>query len=321
MNLMPVRPRVLFFGAAGQRSRLALEALLAGNVPIAAVVVPRPRLPAAPAVRRLEPAPASAAELPLLAAPMAPDVVDLAWSHCIPALAAGPLTSPDAHAALAATAPDLLCVACFPYLLPRDLLALAPLGGLNLHPSLLPAHRGPAPLFWTFRSGDPEAGVTVHWLDEGFDTGPIALQERVRVPEGITGEALGADLAGRGARLLARAIQALTDGELPRIPQDTWTASYHSWPAAADWEVTGDWPARRAFNFLRGVAGGGRPVIRIAGQQFSVGTALGYEPAAHLGAAWRADGDELLVQCTPGVLRVRLTARSPAAPPSPAIPG
>jgi methionyl-tRNA formyltransferase len=255
-------------------------------------------------VRALNP-PAVRSPLPLLSEAGLPSLVELARDHCIPVLTAGRLSDPAAAAALAAFAPDLLCVACFPRRLPPPVLSLARRGGLNVHPSLLPRHRGPTPLFWTLHAGDETAGVTVHWLDEGIDTGPIALQEAVPLPAGTSGDALAADLARRGARLLARAVALLAEGSLPRLPQNPGAASYRSWPAAPDWIVPTTWPAPRAFRFLRGVAAWGQPLVRVDGKTFPIDAALDFQPAARLGCPWQRRGGDLLIQFSPGVLRAR----------------
>src|ERR1051326_1425127 len=68
---------------------------------------------------------------------------------------------------------DLICVASFPRIIPPHILARAKRGGLNVHGALLPKHRGPDPLFRTYFDEDQEAGVTVHWMDEGVDSGDI----------------------------------------------------------------------------------------------------------------------------------------------------
>src|ERR1700686_2568971 len=68
---------------------------------------------------------------------------------------------------------DLFCVATFPRILDAGVLALPRLGVLNVHPSLLPRHRGPDPLFWTFFDSEAETGVTVHWITQEVDAGDI----------------------------------------------------------------------------------------------------------------------------------------------------
>src|SRR6185312_10369836 len=103
-------------------------------------------------------------------------------------------------------------VACFSRRLPGTLLRLPRLGCLNVHPSLLPAHRGPDPLFWIFHDGDETGGVTIHLMDEGFDTGPIVLQENVALSDDTTEAVLDLVCARRGGELLAEALFELAAG-------------------------------------------------------------------------------------------------------------
>src|SRR5256714_7281591 len=136
----------------GRFSRAPLAALLAAECTVGAVVVLRPTGVAgdgAP-LRVLLPPRRRPRALPLVAARSEPTIVGLAWAHGVPVLEAGRLAHPQTLAALHDLRPDVLCVACFPRLLPPELLDLARHGGLHVHPSLLPAYRGPAPLFWVF---------------------------------------------------------------------------------------------------------------------------------------------------------------------------
>src|SRR5947207_4803135 len=71
---------------------------------------------------------------------------------------------------------DLICIASFPRIVPPSILARAAHGGLNVHAALLPKHRGPDPLFWTFFDFDEVTGVTVHWIDAGVDSGDSVAQ-------------------------------------------------------------------------------------------------------------------------------------------------
>ncbi|HEV2236168.1 MAG TPA: formyltransferase family protein, partial [Ktedonobacterales bacterium] len=196
-------PRVLFLGMAGAFSWLPLRALRADGIAVAAVLLPDDRPAAGASLRALEPAAPPRSTLPLLTPHLEPSIVTLAWERAIPAYA---LARPVAGAALAALGDlgaDVLCVACWPWRLPPALLALPPRGALNLHPALLPAHRGPAPLFWTLRAGDATAGVTIHQMDATLDGGAIVAREPVALYDGEAGDALERRCAETGGRLLA----------------------------------------------------------------------------------------------------------------------
>jgi methionyl-tRNA formyltransferase len=241
--------------------------------------------------------------------------VRIAWERGIAVFAAARLGAPETIAALAALRPDLACVACFPRRIPAALLELPPLGWLNIHPSLLPAYRGPAPLFWALRNGAPTVGVTVHFMDEQLDTGDIAAQAPLVLPDGITGVQADRLCADLGGRLLIETLQRLQAGTLERRPQPP-GGSYDGWPTPADWALSADWPARRAFNFMRGTNDWGRPYLVVAGgARLWLESAISYAPQELLGAPYTRAGRELAIQFAPGVLRA-WRQDSASAPPT-----
>lgn len=128
------------------------------------------------------------------------------------------LQSPETLAAITALAPDLGVSLYFGYILRRPLLDLFPRGVVNLHPSLLPHGRGAYPNVWAIVDGTP-AGVTLHWVDEGVDTGDIAAQREVPVDPWDTGESLYRKLSAAAQALFRDAWPALVADTLPRTPQ------------------------------------------------------------------------------------------------------
>src|SRR6266536_191528 len=124
--------------------------------------------------------------------------------RCPKAPGKGGFSNPGTIRVLTEYQPETICVACFSKRIPRDILDIPRLGCLNVHPSLLPANRGPEPLFWTFREGNQRTGVTIHLMDEGMDTGPIVAQEALEIPDGISYTQLEAQCAELGGKLLAR---------------------------------------------------------------------------------------------------------------------
>ncbi|MFO7167127.1 MAG: formyltransferase family protein [Chloroflexota bacterium] len=300
--------RAIFFGMPGAFSLAALDALLAAGRQVDAVVVPARR--DAPFALRRADAPAPAGTIPLAGPGRAADIVARAWERGLPVLELARERAAEAREGLAALRPDVVCVACWPRRIPAELLALPPLGFLNVHPSLLPAFRGPEPLFWIFRSGAP-AGVTVHFMDEGLDSGPIAAQEPVELPDGISGPEAEARCAGVGGRLLAEALRRLEAGALERRPQPPGGSAYGP-PGPDDFTLDTGWPARRAFNFMRGTAEWGEPYPVVAGgERLLLIEALAFDPAAELGAPAVRSGEIARVQFAPGVLTA-LAAKAPA---------
>jgi len=115
--------------------------------------------------------------------------------------------------------PDLLVVVAFGRLIPPDVLALAPLGGINLHPSLLPRYRGAAPIPRAIAAGETATGVTVLHVSEELDAGDIILQRAVPNHPDDTAAILEGRLAGEGAGLLVEAVHLLEADQAPRTPQ------------------------------------------------------------------------------------------------------
>ena len=119
---------------------------------------------------------------------------------------------------LRAYEPDVCLCFGYPWLLPPEVLAIPPLGVLNGHPSLLPRWRGPFPIAWTVREGDPELGLTFHLMDERFDTGPILAQGSAPVPAEYDWTTFEPCLAALAQELLPQALDRLARGH-PGEPQ------------------------------------------------------------------------------------------------------
>lgn len=115
---------------------------------------------------------------------------------------------------------DLIVVVAYGQILPGELLRIPPLGCVNVHPSLLPRHRGAAPIPWALLQGDTTTGVTTFYLNEALDAGDIILQRSVSIREGDDAGSLSARLAEIGAELLQETVSLIGRGEAPRTPQD-----------------------------------------------------------------------------------------------------
>jgi len=117
-------------------------------------------------------------------------------------------------------APDLIVVAAFGQILPKEILRGPRLGCINIHPSLLPKYRGAAPINWTLIRGDRTTGVTIMQMDEGVDSGDVLLQKETSIGEEETFGELHDRLAKMGAELLLTALAMLEAGALQPRPQD-----------------------------------------------------------------------------------------------------
>ncbi len=116
--------------------------------------------------------------------------------------------------------PDLCVTAAFGQILSHEILEIPPLGNINVHASLLPKHRGSAPIAHAIMCGDPKTGVTTMMMDEGIDTGDMLLQQETEIGETETCGELTERLGLVGAEVLRRTLEALQAGTLRRIPQN-----------------------------------------------------------------------------------------------------
>ena len=116
-------------------------------------------------------------------------------------------------------APDLNVVVAYGQILPQALLDVPKHGSVNVHTSLLPRHRGAAPIQWAILDGDLETGVTIMKMDAGLDTGPILTERRTTIEEKDTGQSLHDRLAVMGAELLVETIPNWVNGKIVPRPQ------------------------------------------------------------------------------------------------------
>jgi methionyl-tRNA formyltransferase len=130
------------------------------------------------------------------------------------------INTPEGVAGLRAMQPDLLVVAAYGQILSKDVLAVAPQGGINVHASLLPKYRGAAPVAWAIYHGETRTGVTIIRMSVHLDAGDILAQETIDIgPEETAGE-LEARLAVLGSRLALMVIEQMAAGTTKGIPQD-----------------------------------------------------------------------------------------------------
>lgn len=211
-------PLFIYAGQGGPLSRRPLEALLEAGYRPQAVLMPVTANTSNPSK-----------SLPVRP-PRDPDsLAFMAFEEDLPLLGWQQGKEAEIAAEITELGPQLVVCSCFPWRVPPRLLGIPRYGWWNLHPSLLPAYRGPDPLFWQQRAAESKTGISLHQMDEGFDTGPILGQAAVSLALGDLREAeqrLGAE----GGQLLLRALQELMAGELRPRPQATAGASYQPLP-------------------------------------------------------------------------------------------
>jgi methionyl-tRNA formyltransferase len=184
-------------------------------------------------------------------APELPPVKQVALRLGLPVLQPETLRKEEAVAQLAELRPDVGVVAAYGEILRKAVLAIPPLGYLNIHPSLLPRHRGPTPVPGAILAGDAETGVSVMKLDAKMDAGPILAQQRVPLPSDARAKATTTELFELGARLLLETLAPYAAGEIEPIAQDdsqaTYTALLKKTDGAIDWHT----PAERIERMTR----------------------------------------------------------------------
>ncbi len=240
-----------------------------------------------PALRRVEP-PGRRRVLPVNQKGPYISVPQLAWERSIPLWEVTRLNDETVSALFRDYQPDIVCVACFSRQIPQALLTIPRLGFLNVHPALLPANRGPEPLFWTFRLGHSRSGVTIHLMDAGMDTGPIVAQEAFTLPEGMTYAELERQSAELGASLLVQAVDELFHGRATLRPQDE--SQSHTYPYPSNQNGRDDfviypeqWDAQHVYTFICGVKDWGEPLTLVADAELTllVEDVLGYSYQAN----------------------------------------
>ncbi len=149
--------------------------------------------------------------------------------------------------------PDLSMLAFVTDIIPERLLSVPSLGTICYHPSLLPRHRGASAINWAIINGDTRTGLTIFWVDEGTDTGPILLQKEVDIsPDDTTGSLYFNALFPMGVEAMVEAVELIKKGEAPRIPQDESEATYE--PPCDDTVASIDWKnsSKDLYNLIRG---------------------------------------------------------------------
>jgi methionyl-tRNA formyltransferase len=156
---------------------------------------------------------------------------------------------------LRAAKPELVVSFFWHSKVPGAVRTMAPLGAIGVHPSLLPRHRGPDPIFWTIRRGDPRTGVTVHALDEGYDTGPVLAAREIDVPPRASAFRLALLLDRPALALLREVCRSFALGAPPvGRPQDDTLATAAPEPSDDDLEIRWSWSSDEILRLVRAAA-------------------------------------------------------------------
>jgi methionyl-tRNA formyltransferase len=213
------------------------------------------------------------------------------------------LRSAEAEDVMRAHGAQVAVVVAYGLILPKPILDAFPLGAFNLHASLLPRWRGAAPINRAIMAGDAETGVMVMRMEEGLDTGPIAMAERVPIDPDATAGDLHDRLAPLGADLMVRALGALESGSLTFTTQPEAGATYA--PKIDKNETRIDWgrPWREVHNHIRGLSPFPGAWCEIAGEGGRI-KVLRTTRGEGVGAPGTVLDDQLTVACADGAVRI-----------------
>jgi methionyl-tRNA formyltransferase len=233
----------------------------------------------------------------------------------IPVLTPKTLRTPEAQAEFKAHGADAAIVVAYGLILPKAVLDAPPLGCFNLHASLLPRWRGAAPINRAIMAGDAESGVMVMKMDEGLDTGPVAMAERVAIGADMTAGELHDRLARLGADLMLRALGALERGALQLTPQSeegvTYAAKIEKSETRIDWSKA----AQQVHDHIRGLSPFPGAWFEMAGDSAPVRVkALRSTRADGQGAPGTLLDDRLTIACGAGAVRLLEVQRAGRQP-------
>ncbi len=227
-------------------------------------------------------------------------VEKLARAHDLPVRTPVTLKDAAAQAEFAALNLDAAVVVAYGLLLPKPILDAPGLGCFNLHASLLPRWRGAAPIQRAIMAGDSATGVMVMRMEEGLDTGPVLMAERVAIARKTYGE-LHDELARLGADLMARALAALERGTIAEQPQPAEGATYAKKISKEETRIDWTKAAREIDYLIRGLSPAPGAWCEANGERLKI---LYAEPAAGSGAPGKILDDPLTVACGEGALRL-----------------
>ncbi len=216
------------------------------------------------------------------------------------------LKDADEQARFAALNLDAAIVVAYGLLLPKPILDAPKLGCFNLHGSLLPRWRGAAPIQRAIMAGDAETGVIVMRMDEGLDTGPVLMAERVAIMRQTSGE-LATQLSRLGADLMVRALSALERGTVTEAVQShdgvTYAKKILKDEARIDWTRS----AAEIDRLIRGLAPSPGAFTEVKGERLKI---LYAQPVTGKGAPGTVISDDLTIACGDGALKILKAQRA-----------
>ena len=219
----------------------------------------------------------------------------------LPVLTPTTLKTPEAQAAFCAHGADAAVVVAYGLILPKPILEAMPLGCFNIHASLLPRWRGAAPINRAIMAGDADSGVTIMKMDEGLDTGAMALGERLPIGADTTAGELHDALSRSGAELMPRALGALERGALGLTPQPDTGVTYAEKISKDETRIAWSKPAQNVHDHIRGLSPFPGAWFEMEGVRVKV---LRSTLTPGSGASGTVLDDQLTIACGDGAVRL-----------------
>ncbi|PLX97213.1 MAG: methionyl-tRNA formyltransferase [Desulfuromonas sp.] len=234
----------------------------------------------------------------------APPVKELALEHNIPVFQPQKLRQEEAVKQLRALAPDLIVVVAYGQILPQSVLDIPKYGCINVHASLLPRHRGAAPINKAIIDGDPMTGVTTMMMDIGLDTGDMLVKKSLTIHPDETAGQLHDRLAPLGREAMEETLARLCAGTLVREKQDDNLSTYASMMKKEDGLIDWNSPAQRIHNLVRGLDPWPSAYTLLDGQTLKVAKTCCVEGQGEPGQVLEAEGGRVVVACGQGALQL-----------------
>jgi methionyl-tRNA formyltransferase len=221
------------------------------------------------------------------------------------------LKNDDAQKAFRAHNADAAVVVAYGLILPRPILEATRLGCFNVHASLLPRWRGAAPIHRAIMAGDAESGVTIMKMDEGLDTGAMAMAERTLIGADMTAGELHDALSRVGADLMSRVLAAAERGSLSLTPQPTAGVTYAEKISKNETRIDWTKPCKQVHDHIRGLSPSPGAWFELEGVRVKVMRSIRAERAGSPGMLL---DDKLTVACGDGAVRLVLVQRAGKQP-------
>lgn len=217
---------IVYIGSQGVLSNIPLRVLLQSGIHIKAIAL------LAETRQILENKPMSIADVKVgdeESLSSSASLLEIAHQYNVPVIELNDQLDQSVDA-LASVEANVILMSCFPRRLPAEIFNFPKYGCYNLHPSILPAYRGPSPVHWQCEHKVSESGVTVHRVNAEFDEGDIAIQKKIKTRLCVNKVELAYRLALLGGDAFIELLQAIEENTLKLVPQPEADASYYGFP-------------------------------------------------------------------------------------------